>query len=521
MAQPHDDPLLGQLIAGKFRVIKAIARGGMGRIYQGVQEPLGRLVAIKVLDVPGMNAANRDTFEKRFFLEASISSKLTHPNTVTIHDFGKVEGSDGLYIVMEFMRGRTLRKAIAEDGAFGIERALHVTKQICRSLREAHEAGVVHRDLKPSNIFILDGDDEGDVVKVFDFGLVKQLGDADHDLTASGAMLGTPRYMSPEQILAVEVDARTDIYAMGVILYEMLAGVPPFKSKSRDAAQIDLIMAQLNSPPPPLTSKPGGATIPAVIEQLVMKCLHKEPAHRFHSMSELLGAIKAIEAGHTELISGDIDPTPSSVLRLDAARMLRSAPAAHEAPTLIAQRAIKDTDRPDSAITVTPASLQRRRPMLLVAVVGLGFLGLAGTGLWWLQRSQPVTASANASSAVAAETERQVTLEFVTRPEAAEVWEGSRKLGLTPLKLPVAASSLIEASPRRFELRLEGYRRVELEQGPTDSQVVELRQDLEPEHEQLATPKPDAAGTRPSARKPQPPRKPIRPPSDDDIKVTR
>ncbi len=227
------DPLLGRSINGRFKITSLIARGGMGRVYRAEQSPLGRICAVKVLN-PNYSGEHDPEFHKRFFLEASIASKLTHPNTVTIFDYGRTD-DDVYFMAMEYLDGKTLHRAIREAGAFPEERVGHIARQICRALREAHAHGVIHRDLKPANIYLVSHGDEDDFVKVLDFGLVKNVSERDEaeDLTQTGLFMGSPKYMAPEQIRGDRVDARTDVYSLGIILYEMLTGKVPFdKSNS-------------------------------------------------------------------------------------------------------------------------------------------------------------------------------------------------------------------------------------------------------------------------------------------------
>src|SRR5580704_1015298 len=241
------DPLIGRVINERFRITSVLARGGMGKVYLAEQAPLGRTCALKVLN-PDYARGQDPEFHKRFFLEASIASKLAHPNTVTIFDFGKTD--DGIYyMAMEYLEGQTLHRAIREAGHFSEERTAHVARQICRALREAHSLGVIHRDLKPANIFLVEHGDETDFVKVLDFGLVKNVSETKtEDLTQTGLFMGSPKYMAPEQIRGDRVDARTDIYALGIILYEMVTGKVPFDRPN----SVNILMAHVNEEPPPL-----------------------------------------------------------------------------------------------------------------------------------------------------------------------------------------------------------------------------------------------------------------------------
>jgi eukaryotic-like serine/threonine-protein kinase len=280
------DPIIGRVISGRFKITALIARGGMGRVYRAEQAPLGRICAIKVLN-PNYAGEHDPEFHRRFFLEASIASKLTHPNTVTIFDYGRTD-DDVYYMAMEYLEGQTLHRAIRDAGHLPEERAVHVARQVCRSLREAHSLGVIHRDLKPANIFLVDHGDEPDFVKVLDFGLVKNFVDKGEDLTQTGMFMGSPKYMAPEQIRGDRVDARTDIYALGIILYEMLTGKVPFDRPT----SVNILMAHVHEQALPMRQTNPVISVSAAIEETVMRCMAKEPDKRFRSMSELLDVLK-------------------------------------------------------------------------------------------------------------------------------------------------------------------------------------------------------------------------------------
>ncbi len=280
------DPIIGRVINGRFKVTSFLARGGMGKVYRAEQAPLGRVCAVKVLDAH--YAGDHDPeFHRRFFLEASVASKLTHPNTVTIFDYGKTE--DGIYFMaMEYLEGATLHRAIREAGCFPEERVVHIARQICRALHEAHSLGAIHRDLKPANIFLLAPGDEVDFVKVLDFGLVKNIADTKDDLTQSGFFMGSPKYMAPEQIRGDRVDARADIYALGIILYEMITGKVPFDRPN----SVNVLMAHVNEKAPPLRQTNPSVAVSPELEEIVARCMEKLPGDRFRSMDELLSTLK-------------------------------------------------------------------------------------------------------------------------------------------------------------------------------------------------------------------------------------
>jgi serine/threonine protein kinase len=293
------DPMIGRTINDRFRIVSLIARGGMGKVYRAEQAPLGRQIALKVLEAT-YEGDNDPEFHKRFFLEASTQSKLTHPNTVTIFDYGKTD-DDVYFIAMELLEGRTLHRYLRDEAPLSAAKATHIARQICRSLREAHSLGIIHRDLKPANVFLVTHGEQHDFVKVLDFGLVKDLGDKGEDLTQTGLFMGSPKYMSPEQIRGDRVDGRADIYALGVLLYEMLTGRAPFER----ANSVNILMAHVHEDVPPMATH--NVEVPYGLEQLVRRSMAKAPGDRFASMDEMLSALThvATEQGLAVSRSGD------------------------------------------------------------------------------------------------------------------------------------------------------------------------------------------------------------------------
>ena len=281
------DPLIGRVIAERFRIVSLIARGGMGKVYVAEQLPLGRSCAIKVLN-PNYNGDADPEFHRRFFREASITSRIAHPNSVTIFDYGKTD-DDVYYMAMEFLDGQTLHQALREVGTMHEDRVGRITQQICRALREAHALDVIHRDLKPANIFLMRHGDEHDFVKVLDFGLVKHLSERpEEQLTQTGLFMGSPKYMAPEQIQGGHVDARTDVYSLGIMMYEMLAGKVPFERPT----SVNILMAHVGEPPPPMREVNPNLVCSPAFEEVVMCCIAKDPAARYTTMDAVLQAIK-------------------------------------------------------------------------------------------------------------------------------------------------------------------------------------------------------------------------------------
>jgi len=333
-ASPHPslaaeaDPLLGRVVNDRYRIVEVLGQGGMGRVYKALQSPLDRMVALKILAA----GPDRDpNFYKRFFLEASVTAKLTHPNTITLYDYGRTE--DGIFfIAMEYLDGRTLSQAMQQEGPLSQERAIHVAQQICRSLREAHALGIIHRDLKPANVMLLRQYDDHDFVKLLDFGLVKffHAENPDCDITNAGTFMGSPHYIAPEQARNQGPDQRCDIYSLGVLLYQMLTGKVPFTAPN----PVDIILKHLHETPVPPRQVRPDLPIDPRMESIVLRCLAKERAGRFQSMDELLGALKALR----QQLTGSTGPlsTPSTPDAVRPVRPVRPPPpppaALEEAP---------------------------------------------------------------------------------------------------------------------------------------------------------------------------------------------
>ncbi|WP_437325704.1 TonB family protein [Sorangium sp. So ce381] len=283
------DPLIGATIADRYRIISLIARGGMGRVYRAEQFALGRICALKLL-LPDERLEQDPEFFRRFSREAATAARLTHPNSVTVFDYGRDDPRGIYFIAMEYIAGRTLHRVLHDEGALPEARAGRIARQICRALAEAHGLGLVHRDLKPGNVLLVDQEDEKDFVKVLDFGLVKDVSGRQLDeLTQRGLFIGSPKYTAPEQAMGHELSPRADIYALGVLLYEMLCGRVPFDRKVPSAT----LMAHVGEPPPPLSDHAQGALVSPAMTAIVMRCLEKSPDRRFQSMRECLTALKS------------------------------------------------------------------------------------------------------------------------------------------------------------------------------------------------------------------------------------
>ena len=287
--QRTEDPLIGRTLAGKYRIEELINEGGMGAVYRSTHTLMDKIVAIKVLH-PALAAD--DKIVARFTREAKAASRLSHPHALTVTDFGEDE-SGVVFLVMEYLKGNTLKEVVHGEGPMPLRRATEIIRQVCGALEAAHEAGIVHRDLKSDNIMLLDIGG-GDWAKVLDFGIAKITEKVGQDpaLTAPNLIIGTPQYMSPEQCSqAAEIDSRSDIYSLGVILYEMLVGHVPFTGESPTA----IMMKHLQEAPPSVLEE--RKDLPVAVGRVVTRAMAKRPEDRFQTVAELSEELHAAAEG--------------------------------------------------------------------------------------------------------------------------------------------------------------------------------------------------------------------------------
>jgi serine/threonine-protein kinase len=350
------DPNIGRdLLDGQFQILQKIGSGGMGSVYKASQSAMSRMVAVKILHP---KLANRKDLVSRFRREARAMSHLTHPNTVKVYLYGELDDGS-LYIVMEYLEGKNLNQVVRKEGPLPVERAVPVLIQVCGALQEAHLQGIVHRDLKPENIFLSTNGGLKDFPKVLDFGLAKvterELRPGSIMLTQEGMVFGTPEFMSPEQAQGKTLDARSDIYSLAVILYEVLTGKLPFEART----PMEYIQFHVTKPPIPLDQRVSGKSFPPGLGDVLAKALEKKPEARYESASAFADALKPFAGMGGKGFTAMMPKGQSEELQqaIKAAKAAEAAAAADGPPT--------DKRGPHSAKTVKyggPADLSATTP---------------------------------------------------------------------------------------------------------------------------------------------------------------
>ena len=293
----ESDPLIGTTLLGQFELLRICGTGSMGTVYKARQATMDRFVAVKILR---RDLQDDPQVVKRFQREARAAARLSHPNIITVYLVGATD--DGRpFMVMEFVEGQSLEDLLREAGALPPVRAMHIARQIASALAEAHGNAIIHRDLKPANILLTSKRTTPDFVKVLDFGIAKILYEGDEtQLTQTGAIFGTPYYISPEQASGAEIDPRCDLYSLGVILFRMLAGRLPFESPSG----MEVLIQHLKQAPPRLRDLVKN--VPAALEDLVIKAMAKQPDQRHRSAEDLVVALDTLG----QEFFGGAQPTP-------------------------------------------------------------------------------------------------------------------------------------------------------------------------------------------------------------------
>ena len=387
--RPQDPNIGRDLLGGQFQILQKIGSGGMGAVYKAAQPAMNRMVAVKILHP---KLAGRKDLVSRFRREARAMSHLTHPNTVKVLLYGELDDGS-LYIVMEYLDGKNLNQVVRKEGPMPVERAIPILIQVCGALQEAHLQGIVHRDLKPENIFLSQNGGLKDYPKVLDFGLAKvterELRPGSVMLTQEGMVFGTPEFMSPEQAQGKVLDARSDIYSLATILYEVLTGKLPFDART----PMEYIQFHVTKPPIPLDERVATKKFPPGLGAVLARALEKKPENRFQSAAEFAEALKpfagAAGKGFTAMMPQGSGQALEAAARAQQAALAEqrqigattaaATPAANAAagmapappPSSSGQPPVK-TLKMDQPVQLPPAPPIARRkgnsPMLLVAI---------------------------------------------------------------------------------------------------------------------------------------------------------
>ena len=416
-------------VLGSYELMEQIGQGGMGQVYLARHLTLDRKVAIKVLR---RELATVDVHVTRFLQEARAVNLVRHPHIVEIHDFIDDRQAGNVWCVMEYLRGRSL-KEVSKAGPLPIARVVRIARQVAQALGAAHHVGVVHRDVKPENIMLVDGELLGaganDFVKVLDFGIAKlrdQAENMERPKTGHGEVIGTPAYMSPEQAQALHIDARSDVYSLGTVIYLLLAGRLPFDNNGL----LQLAMQLVSQPPRPLpTIGCSGETLPSGLVELVSKCLEKSPTRRFQSMRELDVALARFEGQQV------FDPTELDITDFDEREQTEAM--LPPAPPVFAERGMTQVYEVE----------RRRKPRgarwaFVVALI------LAGLAAWWVStRGWPEESALPAERPVRA-------AQRVTPMQSAEAVSGPAVIEQTA---PVLSAQPPAAAAAKKKSRVRGH----------------------------------------------------------------
>ncbi|HJS41848.1 MAG TPA: serine/threonine-protein kinase [Gemmatimonadales bacterium] len=403
--------LVGQVVADRYHVMKQLGEGGMGRVYLAEHVKMGRRSAIKVMN-PSM--VHDPDAVARFNREASNASRINHPNVCAIYDFG--ETADGLvFLAMEFIEGEPLTDLLIRERILPVARAANIFLQTAEALQAAHELGIVHRDLKPENIMLTKGRDGSDTVKVVDFGIAKAIGgtEASQKVTKTGLVMGTPEFMSPEQLSGDNVDGRSDLYSLALVLYQMLSGKLPFEATTVQETMIK----RLTEEPAKLTDVRPDLVFPPGLQAVLDSALTRTPAQRYQSVAKFAADVAAVTG------------RPGRPGR----------PVARSVPPTEAKTQLID---PAHALPTVPLRAPRKRALLPVALT-VGLILVSG-GVWMVLSGG--NKARDVSSVPPADTPGHLTRDTM-KPGVTPPNRPQAQTGIDPSKAGEILDGLIESSP--------------------------------------------------------------------------
>jgi eukaryotic-like serine/threonine-protein kinase len=518
-----DSELAPGTIVGEYRIEGKLGEGAFGAVYRAVHPMIGKAAAIKVI---GRSLSHDPQMVSRFVAEARAVNQIRHRNIIDIFSFGQL--SDGRhYYVMELLVGTTLDKLLAARGRVGLDEAMPILKGIARALGAAHAAGIAHRDLKPENVFVAETD-EGAHAKLIDFGIAKLLDDSvpSGHKTRTGAPIGTPYYMSPEQCRGKNVDQRTDIYAFGILIHTVLTGQVPFNGDD----VMEVLMKQISATPPRLSEI--CPDLPAALDEPVLAMLAKDPDKRpsvvleafsaFESAARASGEVSARGSLPSEPIKISITPAglPGGTSADDARALADARTIVPDGSTDPPPRMPGETLDP-SAQSSHPPREASRKPLLAaigagVVAVAAGLFVLRGGGAEPSKREATMPASsaeASPSSAPSAHGPTvepahaaEVELKFVSTPEVVEVLQGDQRLGTSKAPIRVQRKARLHLT-----FKAEGYEPKELDVPATESgSVVVSLEKAAPGAASTSKPRaPEGGAKHAPAKPPSPPAKPL------------
>ncbi|GIW51601.1 MAG: hypothetical protein KatS3mg081_0956 [Gemmatimonadales bacterium] len=402
--------LIGSIVAERYHILKKLGEGGMGAVYLGEHVKMGRKSAIKVMS---QSMANDPDAIARFNREAANAARINHPNVCAIYDFG--ETKDGLiYLAMEYIEGEALTDLIDREGALPPRRAANILRQVGDALQAAHDLGIVHRDLKPDNIMITRGRDGSDLVKVVDFGIAKAMGGEEgQKVTKTGLVVGTPEYMSPEQLAGDKLDGRSDLYSLALVFYRMLTGTLPFQA---DTAQ-EVMIKRLTDDPMPLNQALPGANFPPRLQEVMDRALQRMPQDRYATVAEFVrDALEAV----SQMAAAPAGVDPEGATQLISS--IETAATRQLPKTRVAGgRAVTpDTAAPQPAVAVETAPRPRRGKQTAIIAASAALIALGGGAAALLLSNR------NAATEPAGETQPAAA---VTQDTASTAGQGAASAG--------------------------------------------------------------------------------------------